>query len=104
MISRHWKGTAKPGEEDNYVSHLSADTFPKLKGIDGFVRASVLKRPVAEGTEFLVITVWKSMAAIQLFAGPKPDLAVVPDVVQAMMTEYDRTVTHYQPVEAFTAE
>ncbi len=104
MISRHWKGTAKPGQEDNYVSHLRADTFIELKEIEGFVRASVLKRPLAEGTEFLVITEWDSMAAIQRFAGPTPNLAVVPDVVQAMMIDYDRTVTHYQLVEAFTAE
>ncbi len=104
MISRHWKGTPKSGEADNYVNHLRKDTFPQLSRIDGFVRASILTRPVAQGTEFLVVTVWESMAAIDRFAGPTPDLAVVPEVVQAMMLEYDKTVTHYQVVQDFPDE
>lgn len=99
MISRHWKGIAKPGEAENYIEHLRTDTFPKLLEINGFINASILKRPLVQGTEFLIITVWKSIEAIERFAGPRADIAVVPDVVQAMMIEYDRTVSHYEVVE-----
>jgi heme-degrading monooxygenase HmoA len=99
MISRHWKGIAKPGQAENYIEHLRTDTFPKLFKIDGFISASILKRPVGQGTEFLIITVWKSVEAIERFAGARADVAVVPEVVQAMMIEYDRTVCHYEVVE-----
>ena len=99
MISRHWKGIAKPGEADTYIEHLRTDTFPKLSEIDGFITASILKRAVDQGTEFLIITVWESIESIEKFAGAKADVAVVPDVVQAMMIEYDRTVRHYEVVE-----
>jgi heme-degrading monooxygenase HmoA len=99
MISRHWKGIAKHGEADNYIWHLRTDTFPKLSKIKGFISASILRRTVRQGTEFLIITVWESIESIEKFAGAKADVAVVPEVVQAMMIEYDRTVNHYEIVE-----
>ena len=99
MISRHWKGIAKPGEADNYIEHLRSDTFPKLSKINGFIRASILRRTVEQGTEFLIITVWESIESIEHFAGAKADVAVVPEVVQAMMVEYDKIVSHYEVVE-----
>ena len=101
MISRHWKGVAKPEEADNYIHHLQNDTFPKLAKIDGFIRASVLRRSTAEGTEFLVITTWRSIEAIHQFAGEAVQTAVVPPEVQAMMVEYDREVAHYEIVEEY---
>jgi heme-degrading monooxygenase HmoA len=99
MISRHWKGIAKPGEADNYIKHLKTDTFPKLSEISGFISASILKRAVDQGTEYLIITVWESIESIEKFAGAKADVAAVPDVVQAMMIEFDRIVRHYEVVE-----
>jgi heme-degrading monooxygenase HmoA len=103
MISRHWKGIAKPGEADNYIHHLRNDTFPKLAGIDGFVSASILTRAVDQGTEFLIVTEWESIEAIKAFAVEKADVAVVPQVVQDMMIDYDRNVRHYEVVETYTS-
>jgi hypothetical protein len=45
VISRHWKGIAKPGQAEAYVQHLKTDTFPKLSRIPGFIRASILSPP-----------------------------------------------------------
>ena len=101
MISRHWKGVAKFGEADKYIHHLKTDTFPKLLEIDGFISASILTRSVEQGTEFLIVTVWESIEAIKAFAGEKADVAVVPEVVQAMMIEYDRKVRHYEVAETY---
>jgi heme-degrading monooxygenase HmoA len=96
MIERHWKGIVKFEEEDNYIEHLLKDTFPKIEKINGFIKASVLKRPVANGVEILVVTVWNSMEAVQQFAGINPDKAVVPKKVQQMMITYERNVIHYE--------
>lgn len=102
MISRHWKGIAKPGEAENYIAHLKTDTFPKLSEINGFIEASILKRTVAQGTEFLIVTVWESIEAIERFAGVPADVAVVPEVVQAMMVQYDNNVSHYEIAESYS--
>ncbi|MCI0708984.1 MAG: antibiotic biosynthesis monooxygenase [Chloroflexi bacterium] len=95
MISRHWKGIAKPEEADNYIRHLRRDTFPQLSTIEGFINATILKRAVNEGVEFLIVTVWQSLDAIKQFAGENPTVAVVPPNVQAMMIAFDSHVTHY---------
>jgi heme-degrading monooxygenase HmoA len=99
MISRHWRGVAKPEEADHYIHHLRNDTFPKLAKVDGFNKASILRRSTAEGTEFLIVTTWQSIEAIRQFAGESVHIAVVPPEVQTMMVKYDREVAHYEIVE-----
>jgi heme-degrading monooxygenase HmoA len=96
MLSRHWKGIAKPGQAEAYIRHLKSDTFPKLSGIPGFIRASILRRNVDTGTEFQVVTLWDSLDAIKAFAGERPDVAVVPATVRSMMASYDSHVIHYE--------
>ena len=94
MISRHWKGIVKRDEAGRYVAHLKDETFPQLASLSGFVRATVLRRELAAGTEFQIVTVWSSMQEIEAFAGANIDKAVVPAVAEAMMVEFDRNVVH----------
>jgi heme-degrading monooxygenase HmoA len=102
MISRHWKGTVRHGQAERYIEHLRRDTFPRLAVISGFVRASVLRRDVADGTEFQIVTVWESLAAVRAFAGPDPEEAVVPPDAEAIMVHYDRRVVHYEIADIYT--
>jgi hypothetical protein len=104
MISRHWKGIAKPGFADSYVSHLNDETFPQLASLPGFIRATVLRRKVTGGTEFQIVTLWDSLSSIEAFAGVNIEAAVVPAAVQAMMVDYDRSVVHYEIACTFNAE
>ena len=99
MISRHWKGIAKPDRAEAYVRHLTTETFPHLATIAGFVRATILKRDIGRGTEFQIVTVWTSIDAIQAFAGKDIEVAIVPKVAQEMMLEYDESVVHYEVIE-----
>jgi heme-degrading monooxygenase HmoA len=96
MISRHWTGLVKKGREDEYIAHLKNETFKKLYQIEGFVNASILKRELTEGTEFLIITKWNSLKAIREFAGEKYEEAVVPEMAQEMMIRFDKQVKHYE--------
>ena len=98
VISRHWRGVSKRERAEAYTAHLQAETFPALTKIPGFVRASILKREVDRGTEFEIVTVWKSREAIRAFAGPDLEAAVVPAVVRDMMVEFDERVRHYEVV------
>lgn len=99
MIARHWRGVAKPGSAEAYVEHLQSETLPQLVQVPGFHDASVLRRDVPQGVEFLVVTVWKSLDAIRGFAGNDVESAVVPEKVQKMMIEYDRRARHYEVVD-----
>ena len=96
MITRHWTGLAKKDKVDEYIAHLKNDTFKQLAKIDGFIDASILKRALPEGTEFLIITKWDSLEAIKQFAGENYEKAVVPKIAQEMMIQYDEVVKHYE--------
>jgi heme-degrading monooxygenase HmoA len=96
MIARHWRGLARPDRAEAYIAHLRAETFPALARLDGFLSASILRRPVAAGVEFLIVTNWESIQAIRAFAGPDVERAVVPDYVQQMMVDFDRESRHYE--------
>jgi heme-degrading monooxygenase HmoA len=104
MVSRHWKGLCKREFAAQYVQHLERETFPKLAALPGFVRATILRRELAAGTEFQVVTVWESLAAIEAFAGRDAEAAVVPPPAQAMMISYDRRAAHYEVAQTFPAE
>src|SRR4030095_14097360 len=99
MIARQWRGLARSTCADAYVEHLRTQTFPALLEIPGFVDASILRRDVPEGVEFLVVTRWASFGAIRAFARKSADQAVVPPAVRNMMIEYDRVVRHYEIVQ-----
>jgi heme-degrading monooxygenase HmoA len=99
MISRQWRGLARSDAATTYQHHLQTETFPAIRRIEGFVDATILKRPVATGVEFLIVTRWETMEAIVKFAGADPEIAVVPAEVRQMMLEYDAKVRHYEVVE-----
>jgi hypothetical protein len=76
-------------------SSCSCPAFTTLRSCG----ASILRRDLPQGVEFLVVTVWKSLDAIRSFAGSDVESAVVPDKVQKMMIEYDRRARHYEVVD-----
>jgi heme-degrading monooxygenase HmoA len=104
MITRNWTGVVKSDRANDYMAHLQQHTFKKLSTIKGFVNASVLQREVTDGIEFLVVTEWENMEAIQEFAGPSADIAVVPQDAQDMMVRYDPVVRHYREVFTLVPE
>ena len=53
-------------------------------------------RPTEDEFEILVITVWQSFSAIDAFAGPDREAAVVAPEAAALLTHYDRRVRHFE--------
>jgi hypothetical protein len=46
--------------------------------------------------EMIVETLWTSLAAIERFAGPDRESAVVAEEAVHLLTSYDRRVRHYE--------
>jgi heme-degrading monooxygenase HmoA len=99
MICRLWRGLTRPEQAEHYVEHLRQQTLPRLRELSGFVGVSILRRQLDRGAEFVVITRWESLQAIEQFAGSDYSVAVVPPEVQRMMIDYDRSVRHYEVIE-----
>jgi hypothetical protein len=99
MIERHWKGITSIENSNSYIKHLLEDTFRDLSKIDGFKKASILKRTINDNVEFLVVTQWESIDSIKKFAGENTEVAVVPLKVQKLMIRYDLKVSQYEIIE-----
>jgi hypothetical protein len=78
-------------DQERYRAYVAANAEP-------------LRRELAAGTEFQVVTLWDSLSSIEAFAGVDVDAAVVPPEVQAMMVNYDRSVAHYEIINVFSTE
>src|SRR5688572_19970444 len=96
MIQRSWRARATPDRASVYVEHLTHDVQPKLERLDGFLGLVFSQRRDGAEVELVVQTYWASMAAIERFAGPTPDVAVVEPEARAILTSFDSTVQHHE--------
>jgi heme-degrading monooxygenase HmoA len=99
MICRLWRSLVRLEEADRYVDLLNRKTLAQLRELPGFVDASILRREADRGAEFLILTRWASLKAIEQFAGADWTIAVVPSELQPLMIDYDRSVRHYEVIE-----
>ncbi|HET6981587.1 MAG TPA: antibiotic biosynthesis monooxygenase [Myxococcaceae bacterium] len=97
MIIRVWTAHATPeGAEKSrarFVEHVLPE---KLRPLDGYLGASLLRRPDGDEIELLLLTRWESLAALRAFAGPEIDSAVVDEEAKTILTRYDSHVRHYE--------
>jgi heme-degrading monooxygenase HmoA len=103
MIVRTWRGRASPSKSQGYPDHFRRNVLPELRTIDGFRGASLVRRDHGAQIEFLVMTRWDSMDAIQRFAGEDPQKAVVEPEAVAALVSFDKTVEHYEVLEDVSA-
>ncbi len=102
-IVRSWRGRASAAKPDAYPAHFAHSVLPALRGIDGFLGASLLREAQGETIEFLVLTRWASLAAVRAFAGADLDRAVVEPEAVAALLSFDATVRHYEVVQEVLA-
>ena len=96
MIVRLWSARTTNAQSRAYLQHFSSEVLPALRKFAGYVSSSVLTRPTENALEILVVTVWQSNSAIDAFAGPDRDAAVVAPEAAALLTDYDRRVRHFE--------
>jgi heme-degrading monooxygenase HmoA len=99
VIARSWTGLCPNGEAaDRYARHLAETVLPDLEALDGHRGALLLRRDAAGGVEVRVVTFWSSLEAIDRFAGPERERAVVEPAAQAVLDEYADEVEHFDVV------
>lgn len=96
MIARTWRGVAPAATADAYEKHFTSKVVSHLEGIAGYRGASLLRREADGEVTFLAITLWDSLAAIQAFSGPDPEVAIVAPDARAVLTAFDDFARHYE--------
>ena len=102
MIARTWRGVTRASDADRYADYVAATGLRAFSETPGNLGALLMRRPVdadgAAGTEFLVISFWESMEAVQRFAGPEPSRAVFYPEDDAYLVRRETTVDHFEIV------
>ena len=99
MIIREWRGRTSRKRAEAYTEHFRHVVLPELRGIPGFVAATLSRRDTDGKVEYLVLTRWQSLNAIRAFAGDAPDKAVIEPGAIAVLADYDDFVRHYEVIE-----
>jgi uncharacterized protein len=95
-IARHWSARATEAQLAKYLEHFSKNVLPELRRVPGYLRAGVCVRHTGNEVEILVETTWRSLEAIQGFAGSDIEAAVVAPEAAALLRDFDRRVRHYE--------
>jgi heme-degrading monooxygenase HmoA len=99
MILREWRGRASPSQADAYPTHFRTKVLPELARAPGFLGAQLSKRQLGDTIEFIVLTRWRTISAIQDFAGSDIAKAIVEPGAIAALIDFDRSVLHYEVIE-----
>ena len=73
--------------------------LPELARVPGFLGAQLSKRQLGDTIEFLVLTRWRTIGAIQDFAGSDIAKAIVEPGAIAALVDFDRSVLHCEVIE-----
>jgi heme-degrading monooxygenase HmoA len=96
MIVRLWSARTTKAQSKNYLRHFRDSVLPALRKFEGYTSSSVFARPKDDEIEILVLTAWNSFPAIDAFAGPDREAAIVAPEAAAFLTNYDRRVRHFE--------
>jgi len=95
MVVRFWSARTTAVRFPEYLRHFQERVLPRLREVDGYVEARVLSKSDGVVVQFIVETLWTSDEAIERFAGPDREQAVVADEALNLLTSHDSRVRHY---------
>ncbi len=96
MIARLWSARSTPQNWPLYERHFTDNVIPELREQKGYVASNLLKREAGSEIEITVISFWRSLEAIDAFAGADREAAVVAPQAAAFLSSFDRRVQHYE--------
>jgi len=97
MICRIWHGWTSREKADAYERLLRSEIIRGItaREIQGYKGLDLLRRDDEGIVAFVTVMWFDSIEAVQAFAGPDYQAAVVPPHAQALLLRYDREATHY---------
>jgi heme-degrading monooxygenase HmoA len=96
MIARIWRGRTVAAQADKYLDYLQETGVKGARTTPGNRGVRILRRITGQEAEFLFVSFWDSLDAIQAFAGPDIERAVYFPEDTAFLLELEPTVAHYE--------
>jgi heme-degrading monooxygenase HmoA len=97
MIVRRWEAWATAVGADRYEQHFATVVVEKLKTLDGFRGAQMLRAVDAadDRVQLMDLTYWESLESITAFTGDDVRTAIVDETAQQYLLNFDTTASHY---------
>jgi antibiotic biosynthesis monooxygenase (ABM) superfamily enzyme len=101
MICRYWRGWTSPEQAPVYEALLRGTVVPMIegRGIPGFRRIDILRRPLGEEVEFATIMWFDTIEAVKGFVGEDHEVAHVPAAARAVLSRFDERAVHFEVLE-----
>jgi len=96
MIARVWHGTTSKENRAAYLKYLKVSGIKAFKKAKGNLGAYILVRDSQELTEYLIVTLWDSMKAVEGFAGGDSSRAVYLPKDSEFLLGLESGVKHYE--------
>jgi hypothetical protein len=96
MIARIWRGATSSTDVAAYVDYLLRTGIEQYQRTPGNMGAWILWRELNRRAEFLTLSMWDSLQAVEGFAGKDIDRAVFYPEDDRYLVERDVTVSHYE--------
>ena len=99
MVARIWRGAVRAADGDEYAVYMRRTGVAAYRSTPGNRGAWMLRRDVGDRTEFVMFTLWDSLAAVKAFAGEDYERAVFYPEDDRYLIERDLESTHYEVEE-----
>jgi hypothetical protein len=105
MICRIWHGWTTEENADAYERLLRSEIVAGIlrREIPAFRAIDLLRRSMPDGAEFVALMWFDSFEAVQSFAGPDYEMAVVPPEARQLLMRSETRSAHYMVTERRSA-
>jgi heme-degrading monooxygenase HmoA len=97
VVVRVFRARVHPGKEDEFERFVIETGVPMVKAQEGCTHVTVGKSRWSKQPEFVVVTHWRSVDALQAFAGPDWQKAVIEPEEEHMLAQV--FCDHYETIE-----
>jgi heme-degrading monooxygenase HmoA len=96
VIARRWTGWTDNARAGAYEDYMREVALPGYTDVPGNLGVLMLRRELTDRpwTEFTMISLWRSMADVEVFAGRDPGRAVFYDRDDELLVDREWTVVH----------
>lgn len=96
VIARIWTGRVPLSRSDAYLQLMRTVALPDYGATPGNRGAFALRRDLADHAEFIMLTLWDSLEAIERFAGPDATTAKYYDFDPEYLLEMPGGAEHFE--------
>lgn len=95
MFARIWRGWTRREDAEAYASYVKSTGIAAYEATPGNKGAYLISRPDGERTEFLTVSFWDSLEAIEACSGADVERAVFYPEDDRYLVDRETTVKHF---------